>query len=376
MLTRIYIDNILCFTNFQLDVNPLMFLLGENGSGKTSIIELIDQVRQFVIEGIDVDALAPPNTLTRWDARDDQKIRLTAILDNEQFEYELIIRHTADRAKRRVLTENLSSKEDKLFVFDEQAVVHLYNDRGEEKHAMPFDWSQSSLGRMQERRENTRLIRFRQWLKNIQLARPDPRHVESRTEHGKSAMTPGLSDFPGWLRGHFERNPQEAAALNNQLKLVLEGFESLRNEDLGRNLLQLNARFQPPKSGDKPKKPVDLAFDELSDGQRQLVMLYALVILQLDPGETLLIDEPDNFLALREIQPWLSFLQDQRDERGGQVLLVSHHPEVLNQMAMEHGTWLWRDNGGPVRARPFREIADRFDGAAPNSEIIARGWTS
>jgi len=29
-----------------------------------------------------------------------------------------------------------------------------------------------------------------------------------------------------------------------------------------------------------------------------------------------------------------------------------------------------------VRVRPFKEIADKFEGAAPNAEIIARGWTS
>ncbi len=374
MLTKIYIDNILCFTNFELHLSPFTVLLGGNGSGKTSILELVDRVRQFVIEGIDVDTFAPSETLTRWDNRDEQKVGLAVTLDGEQFEYEVVIKHTPDRDKRRVMSERLTSDGDKLFEFDDQAVVHLYNDHGEEKHAMPFDWSQSSLGRMQERRENTRLVRFRRWLKDIQLARPDPRHVSSRSERSKSSMAPDLSDFAAWLRGHFETSPKGPGDLDAQLRQVLDGFDTLHNEDLGKNQRQLQARFRPPKSKAKSGKPVSLGFEELSDGQRQLVMLYALVILELDPGKSLLVDEPDNFLALREIQPWLNLLQDHRDEHGGQVILSSHHPDVLNQMAIDHGTWLWRDSGGPVRARPFQEIADRFDKAITSSEIVARGW--
>lgn len=104
-------------------------------------------------------------------------------------------------------------------------------------------------------------------------------------------------------------------------------------------------------------------------------MLYALLMLELESGKTLLIDEPDNFLALAEIQPWLNLLQDRRKDKGGQVILVSHHPEVLNQVALAHGTWLWRDSGGPVRARPFRDIAEQFKDTLTCSEIIARGWT-
>lgn len=379
MLTRIYLDNILCFTNLELCLEPLAVLLGDNGSGKTSIIELIDSVRRFVVDGLTVDQFAPSNTLTRWDTRNDQRIILTAEVQAQLFEYELVITHTDDRLKRKVLTERLSSGGDTLFLFDEQATAHLYNDSGIEEKDIPLDWSRSSLGWIREGPENKRLARFRQWLKQVQLVRPDPRHVEPRSEQSKSSMEPDLRDFPAWLRGHFETGPQGPAALDQVLKGVLEGFDTLLNENLGGNLRRLQARFRALGSKEKrepvPGKPIDLAFDELSDGQRQLVMLYALLMLELESGKTLLIDEPDNFLALAEIQPWLNLLQDRRKDKGGQVILVSHHPEVLNQVALAHGTWLWRDSGGPVRARPFRDIAEQFKDTLTCSEIIARGWT-
>ncbi len=375
MLTRIYIDNIRCFSNFELRVEPLALLLGDNGSGKTSIIELIDSVRRFVVDGIGINDFAPSDSLTRWDTRDEQKISLAASVEDEKFEYELVIRHTKDRSERKVLSETLSSNGDTLFHFDEQANAHLFNDSGDEKVTMPFDWSRSSVGVIREGSENTRLAKFREWLRKIQLARPDPRRMQSRSEQSKSSMEHDLSDFAAWLRGHFETGPQGPAQLDSELREVLEGFETLRNENLGGSLRRLVARFKPLSSGGK-SQPIDLPFDELSDGQRQLIMLYALLILELGPGTTLMIDEPDNYVSLREIQPWLNRLQDNREDKGGQVILVSHHPEVLNQAAIKFGTWLWRDGGAHVRARPFQEIADDFKDALTSSEIVARGWTS
>ena len=184
-------------------------------------------------------------------------------------------------------------------------------------------------------------------------------------------MKPDLSDFAPWLRGRFETGFRGSGALDDALKEVLEGFETLLNHPLGGNLLQLRAEFRIESAS----KPVPFSFEELSDGQRQLVMLYALLLLGFDAGRTLMIDEPDNFLALSEIQPWLNRLVEQREDKGGQAILVSHHPEVLNQVAIDHGTWLWREGCNPVRARCFSEIADRFADSLTSAEIVARRWT-
>src|ERR1035438_8231016 len=46
-------------------------------------------------------------------------------------------------------------------------------------------------------------------------------------------------------------------------------------------------------------------FNELSEGQRCLICLYAILHFVLAKGHTAILDEPDNFVSLREIQPWL-----------------------------------------------------------------------
>ncbi|BAP55653.1 ATPase [Thioploca ingrica] len=49
MLKRIYIDNYKIFVNFSLDFKQSNLLLGENGSGKTTLFEVINRLKEFVI---------------------------------------------------------------------------------------------------------------------------------------------------------------------------------------------------------------------------------------------------------------------------------------------------------------------------------------
>lgn len=112
-------------------------------------------------------------------------------------------------------------------------------------------------------------------------------------------------------------------------------------------------------------------FGELSDGQRAIVALYAIMRFTVREDVTLCIDEPENYLALAEIQPWLLELEMACQDEGAQALLISHHPELIDLLALEKGLWFSRSNLGPVRTRPVdvEEIGD-----VTVSDFVARGW--
>ena len=116
----------------------------------------------------------------------------------------------------------------------------------------------------------------------------------------------------------------------------------------------------------------ELRFDEISDGQRALIALYALVRLGGGQGYTLLLDEPDNYVALAEIQPWLMQLADACGEAVPQAVLCSHHPELIDYLGSDHGILLERESSGVTVAK--RLSAMSADGGLKLSEVIARGW--
>ena len=87
---------------------------------------------------------------------------------------------------------------------------------------------------------------------------------------------------------------------------------------------------------------------------------------------TLLIDEPDNFLALSEIQPWLIALSDACGDSEHQAVICSHHPELIDYWGAEKGVLLECANGGATTVRTASSLA-AGDGLRL-SERIARGW--
>ena len=112
-------------------------------------------------------------------------------------------------------------------------------------------------------------------------------------------------------------------------------------------------------------------FDQLSDGQRALIALYGLIFLREDRRVFLFIDEPDNYLTLREIQPWLAAAVERCGASLEQIVVVSHHPVMIDYMAGAGGRWFSRHGDGPVRASTEPRYA--VDGLSL-SETVARGW--
>jgi ABC-type glutathione transport system ATPase component len=101
--------------------------------------------------------------------------------------------------------------------------------------------------------------------------------------------------------------------------------------------------------------------NELSDGQRALLVLYTILHAVARQASLLVFDEPDNFVAQAEIQPWLSSLREAVvSSRRGTLLVISHHPEVIDYLAPDQALYLWRGEDGPARVRELE--VDREQG--------------
>ena len=85
------------------------------------------------------------------------------------------------------------------------------------------------------------------------------------------------------------------------------------------------------------------------------------------------IDEPENYLALPEIQPWLNTLFDQCSgaDSHGQAILISHHPALINYLASSSGYWFERANEGIIR---LQSITDQQDTGLSLAKLIELGW--
>jgi predicted ATPase len=368
MLKHVYIDNFRCLVNFELDLGPQQLLLGLNGTGKSTLLEALSALKQLITGQAAPDALFPESSHTRWDTRPQQTFELQVEL-GASYRFRLELDTWGTPPKTRIKREIVLCDERSVFEFV-GGEVHLFNDQYAHNVTYPFDWFRSALATIQRRRENTKLMRFRDWVEKLQCLRPNPCAMSSRTEGEDREPSPDMSNFASWYRHVSQERGDSTSKLQDHLLKIIPGFESLDLRSLGANLRTLQGRFTVPSS---PPHSISFGFEELSDGQRVLICLYALLDFLVEDGACLFLDEPENYIALPEIQPWLMELRDHIDDHGGQVILISHHPELIDYLASDIGLVFERTDSGPARVRKY--VPEAGQSLSP-SEQIARGWSS
>lgn len=364
MLQRLYVDNYKCLVNFELPLEELALLLGPNGTGKTAVLEVVSALRRILIDGVSIthDNAFPTATLTRWQARDLQVFEYRVLIDDVTFDYRLEVEHERPSQRARIRLEQLIGGGGPLYE-SRLGQVQLYRDDHSQGPTFSVDLAESTLARIAPGDDNRLLTRFVDFVRGILVCGLEPGRFVTESLKEAPVLERDGGNFAEWYRHHVLEHTQLTVRLTNTLRDVLAGFHDLRLERVGVDARALMVRFA--ESG----QDYALRFDELSEGQRALVVLYGLLHLTDGQRHVLFLDEPDNYVALPEIQPWLMELSDVAPP---QAVLCSHHPELIDYLGGERGLLLAREESGVVTAR--RPDTAGLEGGMKLSEWVARGW--
>ena len=367
MLQRLYVDNYKCLVNFDLPLQELSLLLGRNGAGKTSVLDVVFALRRLLGEGARItdSDVFPTRTLTRWQQRNLQVFDIQAVLDADTFVYRLEVEHERATRRAKIHLERLTGEGGSLFEFRE-GEVRLFRDNHSEGPTYGSDWSESALARVAPRRDNTRLTRFMEFMRNVMVCGLYPANFRTESTSEGPLLHRDAHNFADWYRHMLQERPDLVPGFTSRVREVIGDLNAIRLEKVGQDTRALMVVF------DEGDERYALRFDEISDGQRALIVLYSLIHLAEGQGYTLFLDEPDNYVALPEIQPWLMALSDACGEAVSQAVVCSHHPELIDYLGGESGLLLQREKSGVVTAgKP--EVAE-LDSGLKLSELIARGW--
>jgi ABC-type cobalamin/Fe3+-siderophores transport system ATPase subunit len=370
MLTRLYATNYRCLVNFEFKPTNKQLIIGRNGTGKTTVLDVLRMLRDITVPGKPIEDYLGGETRTRWQNVAEQGFELDVKGNGGQYRYTLLVDEKGSPPRPRVKQETLDFNGKPLFRFLE-GEIGLFNDLQKSIAAVkfPFDWHRPGLATVEEgRKDNTKLTWFKRWLRGLTHVQINPWAMSARSERESHDLAKDLSNFADWYRHLRLASGNAIFEALTSLRGGIPGLEALDAKEAGLDVRVLQATMRTPDG-----KTVNLPFSDLSEGQRTLIALYVLLFCAVTEDSTLLIDEPDNFIALAEIQPWLMKLLDRVDDQDAQVILVSHHPELLDQLAGQGGVLLDRPGGGETRVRRFEPPGD---GGLKASEIIARGWES
>lgn len=378
MLKRIYVNNFRCLVNFELTVDSLNLFLGSNGSGKTTVFDVLRKLQKFIIgdqsfqQDYKVSDLFTNNDLTRWQKSQIQKFELDIKGNGGIYKYTLEIEHQGEYAPPRMRLESLTFDGQPLFNFWVDAgdrgmpvgQARLYNDAPDREGAfLPFfDWSRSGISFIYERPDNQKLTWFKKRIANFFIVQINPFVMESESRQEASLPSWDMSNYAAWYSYLSQESQGKIVKLTLELQNIIKGFDSFHNPKSG-DVRILSASFTRPSK-------TAYRLNELSQGQRVLIALYTLIYCSPDENFTLCIDEPENFLALPEIRPWWEQVMEYCVDNEAQVMLISHHPSLINYLASNSGYWFEREDNEAVRVR---SITDNEEGLSV-AKLIELGW--
>ncbi|NES24847.1 MAG: AAA family ATPase [Symploca sp. SIO3E6] len=366
MLKRIYIDNFRCLVNFELNFDSINLFLGANGTGKSTVFEVLQKLQAFISGDSKVEGIFKSVDCTRWQTSQVQRFELEILGNEGCYKYELAVDHHQDKC--RVEYERLWFDSQPLLKF-ELGEVQLYRDDHSTGSQYSFDWSQSMIPSLMPRSDNKKLTWFRERMARLIIVQIMPHLMVDESHQEERRLSSKMENYVSWYR-YLSEDQGKVAELGNILRDVLDGFTSFKFERVSEQSWVLKLIF----STNINSNIMEYRLGELSDGQKTLVALYTMIHGTKAEDYTLCIDEPENFLALPEIQPWLIQLYDLCQEGKLQSLLISHHPELINYLlASPIGYWFERQSNAPVRVKPIStDIAD--NSGISVSELMARGW--
>lgn len=363
MLEKIYIDGFRHFKNFSLEPYEQNTLLsGLNGTGKSSIVEIINKLQLFLINGLPVSSLCEFSDIPKWEIKEYGAATTTLgfIFSDgfDKFVYQLEIKHNFKERICRVQKESLHSGSIPLFISNEGNAETPTDDN--RVFVYPVDWSVTGL--MVAERNSKKIRNFIKLVKNNLFAVSlNPRSILSMHQDSEPVLNLDGSNFSAWYDFLLGEKVAIVASTFLDIKSFVPGFTQFIFEKDGKNK-ELIADISISQS-----KAYRLQFDSLSDGQKILCILH--ILIKIAPSNsTIIIDEFENFLSPAELQPLYDASQDAFEERNVQFIFISHHHQTMNWF--QDDAVILSFSGSPAFVTTEKFIAG--DGLSIDEHLIAK----
>ena len=363
MIKYLFVNNYKSFVNFRINFDRLNLLIGRNGIGKSNVFTLIAAIRNL-IQGQN-QALTkgfPLSTCTRWMKSDIQTFEMGLSDGVHEYIYGLEIKQNDEKQLTIVFSEKVECDGNVLYRMSGNGAV-MYDDSYAGTTVLS-DPGLSGISYIPQDGLHERLRTFRLLIDRIILCVPNPKIMQDTVANDVYMPFVDFSNIASTFNGLMVVDPDIYISLSQKMHEIDPAFKKVRIEvgAFTKNLV-FDYMYNDVLASYR--------FNELSDGERMLFALYMLLYCFIKKGYTVLLDEPDNYLSLKEIQPWCMDVEGEIMD-SGQCLLISHHPEIIDYLADTRGIWMSRLNSGESKIGELPEVGDNIE-LLTYSQMIARG---
>jgi predicted ATPase len=357
VIRRFYVHNFRCLENFELPLaeRSSVLLIGKNGSGKTTVSLAVELFQRIARETNRVGELVRPKDFSRGRSDVPMRFEIEVELNATKYGYAIAFEFPEGFKELRVLEEKLTVDGQPIYT-RELATVHLAKTGTGKEATFNIDWHLVALPIIQQKPANDPVSTFKQWLARMLILRPIPSLIKGDSARETLEPNPQVTNLGAWFSGIVAHAPSAYSIIDRYLKQVFSDFAQIRNPVVGANVRSLMVAFS------KEKSALVVQFEDLSDGEK-CFMIGALVLAASEAYDHPVFcfwDEPDNYLALSEIQHFVVDLKRAFGKRG-QFIATSHNAEAIRSLSNENTLLLYRNNHlEPTIVRPLDEL--QFNG--------------
>lgn len=347
MIQRLYVHNFRCLQNFEIKPGSQtsLLLIGKNGVGKSTIAKVLSLFQKLGTGTSRVASLVTPDDFTLGRTDEIMQLELEIALDSKLCHYSLVLDKPETFRELRVVEESFSV--DNVPVYTRKKADVTYRTA-----SFSLDWHNTALPLILEKQDGP-LQAFRNWLRRMHILSPIPQLIGGESHGSSGPLSVSCDNFADYLLDLLTSHPASYEAIHSFLKELMPDLREFSNKQITDGTRVLQVRFGNEGS------VLTANFQQLSDGEKCMFLGAVMLPAQRAYGDFFAFwDEPDNYLALPEVEHFIRFLR-KNFNNGSQIWMTSHHEETINCFSHENTLLLRRKNhASPVELRPINELLD------------------
>lgn len=354
MLQRLYIHNFRCLQNFEIKPgdNASLLLIGKNGVGKSTIAKALGIFQKLGAGTSRIGSLVTKEDFTLGRTNESMRFEVEVLFEAKTYVYGLVLDMPDNFRELRVAEEDFYV--DGVPVYTRREAQITYNATAVQSE-FSLDWHTAALPLIIEKKDGP-LQLLRNWLRRMYILAPIPQLIGGESRGDLGALLPSCENFADYLTALLSDNPASYVTIKDFLEELMPDLKEFSNEQISADTRMLKISF-----GDNGTT-FKLNFHQLSDGEKCMFLCAVLLAAQkMHDNIFIFWDEPDNYLALPEIEPFIRLLR-RKFCNDNQIWMTSHNEATINCFSHENTLLLRRKNHcAPVEVRPIHELLDNTE---------------
>jgi predicted ATPase len=372
MIKNMYIDNFKAFNDFNIDFKPLTVLIGGNGSGKSTVLQVIDLLCNIV--KVDIDSYIysrgwePSDLKSQLSSSSKRQITLRTTFElnikdeQELLVWEVVFNSNKTENKLFFIAEKVySKKNNNIFLRYSSRNIERFNKQEQKNELLPnIDLTASFMKNIDIEKDKDKypelceIKRFLTQSDSFELLSTEK--IRKRSSRGKTNdIGLGGEKLASFIHG---LNAEQKLELKNRLKKYVPFIENVDTIAKGKpGWLEMSIYENFNSNFTKVKSIYQ------SDGILRIIAIASIAEIEKGLG-VVLLDEIEDGINPYLASSLVNDLKEISNNEKRQIIVTTHSTVILDYFEADSIVFIWRNEKGKAYSKPLflnKQMKERLE---------------